>query len=143
MGAGRQYTTEEIVKVLTAANGLVSVAARSLGCSPSTIRRRMEAEPEIQQAVDEARESLVDLAEKKLRTAINKGQPWAVSLTLRTLGKNRGYVERVEQTGANGGPIQTEELNGAGERILGRIDRIADRIGANSGTGSASADASG
>ncbi len=37
--------------------------------------------------------------------AVNKGQPWAVSLVLKTLGKERGYVERGEITGKGGEPI--------------------------------------
>jgi hypothetical protein len=33
------------------------------------------------------------------------GEPWAVALTLKTLGKQRGYVERQEVTGADAGPV--------------------------------------
>ena len=45
-----------------------------------------------------------------LRRAIVGGEGWAVALTLKTLGKDDGYVERVqnEVTGADGGPVQTE-----------------------------------
>ena len=40
--------------------------------------------------------------------AIIAGEPWAVQFRLRTKGKGRGYVERVEQDirGKDGGPVQ-------------------------------------
>ena len=33
------------------------------------------------------------------------GEPWAVAMVLKTIGKHRGYVERQEVTGADGGSI--------------------------------------
>lgn len=103
-----QYSTEEIVRALTKHHGLVSLAARSLKCAPQTIRLRAKKEAAIQQAIENSRESLVDLAEQKLRVALNKGAPWAIALVLKTIGKARGYVERGEITGADGAPIATQ-----------------------------------
>lgn len=51
------------------------------------------------------------------------------------LGKHFGaFKERVEHTGRDGGPIQTEEIN-ARETILSRITGIASRSGAGSDSG--------
>jgi len=76
----------------------VSVAARRLGCNPRTIYRRAEKSPRIREAIDQAREELIDQAEAKLREAVQRGEVWAVSLVLKTLGKKRGYVKRQEHT---------------------------------------------
>ena len=34
------------------------------------------------------------------------GEPWAIQMTLKTIGKSRGYVERQEVTGADSSPIE-------------------------------------
>lgn len=133
----------EIEAVLRAKAGNMSQAARALGVTRQAIQARVRKSEYLRSVVEAEREGLVDLAESVIRRNIERGDVASTIFVLKTLGKNRGYVERFEQTGANGGPIQTEELNAAGERILSRIDSIAERIGANSGTGSDSADTSG
>lgn len=50
------------------------------------------------------------------------------------LGKYLGiFKDRVEHTGANGGPIQTEDVTDARERLAGRIAGIASRVGTGGG----------
>lgn len=92
----RRYSTKEIIDALQSTNGLVSLAARRLNCSPEIIYRRMRKDPSVADAVRSAREELVDLAEMQLRSAVLSGKPWAVTLVLKTLGRHRGYVERFE-----------------------------------------------
>ena len=94
-----KYATAKIIAALQAADGLVSVAARALACSPQTIYNRAHQVQTVQAAITEARAELVDLGEKALREALIRGEPWAVSLTLKTLGKSRGYTERQEVAG--------------------------------------------
>ena len=49
----------------------------------------------------------MDISEQKLRAAVLNGEPWAIALVLKTLGKKRGYVERTEIAGTDDGqPIQ-------------------------------------
>jgi len=45
------------------------------------------------------------MAETGLYKAIREGKDWAIKYILSTKGKSRGYVERQEVTGANGGAI--------------------------------------
>jgi hypothetical protein len=52
--------------------------------------------PEVAEAVADAREELIDIAELRLRKAVQDGEAWAIALTLKTIGKGRGYVERHE-----------------------------------------------
>jgi len=85
--------------------GAVYLAARELGCAPNTIYNRMEKVPAMKQAVEDARGEVVDYAEQKLRLAVLNGEPWAIGMTLKTIGKSRGYVERQEVTGADGGAV--------------------------------------
>jgi transposase-like protein len=103
--AVQRYTTEQIIKALKETNGMIYLAARRLGCTPQTIYNRANRTQVIKQAIEDSRGEIVDLAEQKLRLAILAGEPWAVALTLKTLGKQRGYVERQEVTGADSGPV--------------------------------------
>lgn len=105
-GGYRHYKNAEIIEALKATGGLVYMAARKLGCDPSTIHIRAKASPEIREAIDNARGDMLDMAEHELKKAVRGGDMTAVIFTLKTIGKHRGYVERVEQTGANGGAIE-------------------------------------
>jgi transposase-like protein len=109
--AVQRYTTEQIIKALKETNGMIYLAARRLGCTPQTIYNRANRTQVVKQAIEDSRGEIVDLAEQKLRLAILAGEPWAVALTLKTLGKQRGYVERQEVTGADGGILKIEYVN--------------------------------
>lgn len=97
--------TEKIIAALRETNGLVSLAAKRVPCSHSTIHTRRKHVKAVQDVIDECRSELVDYGELALRKAIIAGEPWAVGFVLKTLGKIRGYVERQEITGAEGGSI--------------------------------------
>jgi len=95
-----------ICEALHRKQGLVYLAAKELGCAPSTIYRRAKEIKAVQEAIDTSRGQIIDLAENRLYKAIELGEPWAVKYILSTIGKNRGYVERIESTGKDGGPIE-------------------------------------
>lgn len=97
-----KYSHEKIAQAIRESHGLISLAARRLGCSDNTIYKRVKRSAELRELVDQARAEMIDLAEAKLRQAVLDGQPWAIALTLRTIGKVRGYTERQEITGVNG-----------------------------------------
>jgi len=105
MAHANLYSTEQIIEALRATNGLVSLAARQLGCVPGTIYNRAKNTKSVQQAIDDCRDELIDHAELALRSAVLDKEPWAVGLVLKTLGKNRGYVERQEITGSKDAPL--------------------------------------
>lgn len=98
---GIKYPTGLIVDSLLENKGLIAAAARQLGCSPETIRRRAKRSKTIQQAISDGRSRLLDATEEKLVAAIDNGEPWAIALVLKTLGKERGYVERQETVNKN------------------------------------------
>lgn len=66
----------------------------------------MERYPTVAQAIKDEREALVDLGELALYKQVQNGEAWAVTLLLKTLGKDRGYVERSEHTGKDGGAVE-------------------------------------
>jgi hypothetical protein len=101
----RHFTVEEVAAALEKSHGLVSFAARLLGCYRSTVYEYLKRHPHLKDIIHDAGEALVDKAELGIEKAIDNGEPWAIALVLKTKGKARGYVERVEQTGADGGDM--------------------------------------
>jgi len=99
------FTVAQMVTALQETKGMMYLAARRLGCSSETISRYCRKHPAVQAAKDAERGVMVDEAELRLWAAVQSGQPWAIAFCLRTLGRNRGYIERVEQTGADGQPL--------------------------------------
>ena len=101
-----RVTNTRMLEAVKKNGGAVYLAARELGCAPNTIYNRMEKTPALKQAVEDARGEVVDYAEQKLRLAILNGEPWAIAMALKTIGKHRGYVERQEVTGADSAPVE-------------------------------------
>lgn len=97
-----------MTEALQKAHGLKTGAAEILACDFITVDRYCKRYPACQAVVDHWRKRRVDRAEYKLDEAIERGEAWAIALTLKTTGKDRGYVERTEQTGADGGPARVE-----------------------------------
>lgn len=107
-----EYSTESIIKALKETKGLVTLAADKLKCQPQTIYNRAKTVKAVQQTIDDERDKLVDTAELALNKAVLGGEAWAVQLVLKTLGKNRGYVERQEVTGADGTELAIRVIYG-------------------------------
>ena len=100
------YKIDEVIKAIHDANGLLAPAARILGCSRNTMYNYARKYKTVQQAIDEARDTTLDFAEQQLMKAVKAGSVPAIMFLLKTVGKSRGYVERQELTGADGGAIE-------------------------------------
>jgi hypothetical protein len=107
----RQHSIEEYAAALTDTKGMVSQAARRLGISQQAVRQRVAKSPQLQQVLADAREAMTDTAELALYSKIVAGEGWAVCFYLKTQGKERGYVERTEVTGAGGGDITVRAVD--------------------------------
>ena len=99
------FTVAQMVAALEETKGMTYLAAKRLGCSHVTVTRYCHKHPAVQAAKDAERGVMIDEAELRLWAAVQAGQPWAIAFCLKTLGRNRGYIERVEQTGADGQPL--------------------------------------
>jgi len=124
----REQTANRIIDALLDSHGLLSMAAPKAGVSYRTINRYAHDFPAIQTAIQQAKESMLDFAESKLFQKIKEGDSTAILFYLKTQGKARGYIERSEVTGANGGPVQVENVR---EKLATRITRIVEAKTAN------------
>lgn len=113
-------------EVAEAKGGNIAEIAKALNCTRRVVQYwTKDEDSEYSQILEEVRESFIDMAETQLRRLVlgipkyeidqngkkvQKG--WverpseaAIIFTLKTQGKKRGYIERVEQTGADGKPL--------------------------------------
>lgn len=95
------FTLEQIELAFIQAKGIVSDAAKKLKIDGKPITRKtlhdwINQEPILKEYQENGREDLLDLAEGKLLTNIRKGREQSILFALKTLGRNRGYVERIE-----------------------------------------------
>ena len=98
MARPQRYTEAQVIAALTHTKGMVYLAAKQLGCDPDTVLRYCKRYPNVQAAKEIHRGELLDEAELHLWQRIQKGEPWAIIFALRTLGRNRGYGEKIEHT---------------------------------------------
>jgi hypothetical protein len=97
MSGRPRYTVAQLTEALGQSKGLVTIAARMLRCDPDTVRNYAKRYPAVAEKIREEREAFLDVAELALLKAVQGGEAWAVCFALKCLGKERGYVERVEQ----------------------------------------------
>lgn len=88
---------DRIAAALQTARGNISAAAASIGVSRNVIYQHVNKNEELQQVLNDSRESLIDYAESALLQAVGEKQGWAVCFTLKTLGRSRGYIEQTDQ----------------------------------------------
>ena len=112
-----------MIAALKKSLGRVTDACETVDIARTTHYLWMSNDPEYKQAVDDVNERAIDFAESKLFELMDgarkevvtqdgiqvvKDTPNATATIfyLKTKAKHRGYVERQEITGADGGPVQ-------------------------------------
>lgn len=106
-----RISKEKLCKAIIEAHGNLTCAAKAIGTSRVTVHRYVNQHPEVKAAVEQARENLGDHAENKLKELIDKGHPAAIMFYLKCQHKGRGWVERKETTGKDGGPIEMANVD--------------------------------
>lgn len=99
------------IRALENTGGIIKNAAEAIGCSRQTVYNAIQTYPSVARALDEEREKLKDLVEERLIDQIQQGNMTAIIWYSKTQMKDRGYVERHEHTGSQGGPIETNHVH--------------------------------
>lgn len=102
--------------------GNISAISRAFQKSRQTIYTKIK-EYKLDQELDNAREEMLDNVESALYKKAIKGDTTAMIFILKTRGKNRGYTQRHEITGAEGtdihvkvaGIIEDDDIDGESE----------------------------
>jgi hypothetical protein len=97
MPANKKKAPEgDIAPLIDPLRGNVAAIARRLGVSRRTVKRRIDANPELKEALHDAREGMLDDAESVLYAKCLAGDTRAIIFFLRTQAKDRGYSLRTE-----------------------------------------------
>ena len=100
-----RYTAAQFINAIPGTGGNITEIAKRVGTTWSTTKKYIARHASVKQALDDECEGVLDMTVCKLVEAINRGDPWAIKFMLSTLGKKRGFTERLEVSGGDGGPI--------------------------------------
>jgi hypothetical protein len=98
MASEQKFTKEQVIDAIKRSRGFISQAAKILKCTNATIYNYKERYSEVEDAIKNERESLLDFAEGKLLENINNNDNAAIIFFLKTQGKHRGYSEKEQIT---------------------------------------------
>ena len=123
-GAKLKNTADQVIEAIQGAGkwanedgtpntsgGIAETVARRLNVHRNTVMRYRQRWASVDQAFEEETEVIGDIAESNILTDIRSGNvetsKWYASKKL----MRRGYRDRQEVTGADGGPVQTEVVH--------------------------------
>ncbi|OBQ90009.1 helix-turn-helix domain-containing protein [Mesorhizobium sp. AA23] len=96
-----------VIETLRQYGGIKSVAADKLNVGRTTLYAFLNQHSAALEAAAEIDDEIKDIAEGKVIMAIRAGDMLTIRWYLELKAKDRGYVRRVENTGKDGGPVET------------------------------------
>lgn len=93
----RKPTHKELISVYEKKGCNVTATCKALGIDRTTFYNWRKRSERLDAMLEEVEESIIDFAESKLVEHIQEGDTTCLIFFLKTKGKKRGYVERVEQ----------------------------------------------
>lgn len=98
------------VKELKSRLGLIMMTCEATGISHDTVKNWARTDQKFLEQISGVQEYTLDAVEQRfLKKIIDEGDTTAMIFYLKTKGKNRGFSTRLELTGANGGPLESEQ----------------------------------
>lgn len=91
-----QLKKAAMLKALESSMGIVTTACKVAGVGRTTFYEWLENDPEFKKAVEDVDNVCLDFAESSLMQQIKDHNTTATIFYLKTKGRARGYVERIE-----------------------------------------------
>lgn len=92
----KKISNKQIVTTFAKKGCNVSATCTALGIDRATFYKWKNDDSELNAMLNDESESIIDFTESKLIEKINDGDLTAIIFMLKTRGKSRGYIERVE-----------------------------------------------
>lgn len=108
MARKRKYKPEDIATAILTHRGDLVDAAAAVGCTVRTFYNYRDEYPIVAEAMDETKKRTHNHVRNKLLELIDAGNVAATIFWLKTQGKDEGWVERTELTGADGRAVELE-----------------------------------
>ncbi len=101
-----------ILPLVDTCRGNLTAIARKLKVSRTSIHARINETPELAAAVEDARESMIDMVESSFYEDAVGDSVAAKIFFLKTRGQSRGYIERQDLriSGPDGGPVNVNVI---------------------------------
>lgn len=107
------FDKEQVLAAIKGSMGIISKIAHNLdGCAWGTANKYVNRWAETRAAYADESERALDLSESQLLKAVQAGDGPMIRFHLATKGKQRGYTERTEVTGADGGEVVFKVIYG-------------------------------
>jgi hypothetical protein len=106
----------KLIEALDSSSGNITYACKAAGISRNSYYLWLKNNPQFKEKVDDINEGAVDFAESKLKEHIANGDTTCLIFFLKTKGRARGYVERVENINTNMQVVWNEEKTYIDER---------------------------
>ena len=103
--ANKKHNANDVIKAIEGSAGIKTTIAKRLGVHRHTVDRYLEWYASALEAYQDEVESNGDLAEAVILNAIKEKDVNTAKWYAANKLKDRGYAERREHTGANGGPL--------------------------------------
>lgn len=100
--------------------GMITKTCQEMEMTKSTYYYWREKDEDFAARCDDVLEFTLDTVELALLDKIDKGDTTAMIFYLKTKGKHRGYVERIEQTGKDGEPLNAPKFTETDKEIINR-----------------------
>jgi hypothetical protein len=111
----REKKKQEFLEVYSQKANNIHLTCKAVGIERVTFYKWMKEDNAFRDKITALEEGDIDSAETALKRQILDGNITAIIFYLKTKGKNRGYVERQELTGANGQKLfEVEIIDGEG-----------------------------
>jgi hypothetical protein len=91
-----RVSDETLIELIRKYKGFVTAVCRASDMSRQNFYKRLQNNTDMQDALADAREEIIDLAESKLIRLIEDLNPQAIMFALKTIGRDRGYIEKQE-----------------------------------------------
>ena len=102
----KRYKNSDFEEAIKGSGGIMSAVAKRVGCDWQTAQRFIKNSDKLAKMFEAEREIVLDMAESTLFNSIKAGDTSDAKWLLSRLGKERGYAERKELTGADGEAIE-------------------------------------
>jgi predicted transcriptional regulator len=105
MAGNTRHTPDQIIQAIKGTGGIKTTVAKRLDVTRQTVDNYLRKWASVNEAYIEECEAITDMAEANLIQEIRDRNFQAIRFYLQTKGKERGYVERQEISGADGQPM--------------------------------------
>lgn len=105
-----EHTKRALIEAMEASLGVVTTACKKVGISRTTFYEYYKTDQAFKKEVDDIEAVALDFAESQLHAQIMKGNTAATIFYLKTKGKGRGYIERIENVHEGSVPVNIKEV---------------------------------